>query len=121
MREADVRAAIKQALGLAGEEGNGIDGSGGLFALAARQFGQNAHKSQVIAAVQNATGVTWVKLRAAQNLNLGMPVQTDPTLLALPTVDTVNDVLACTGEQILALHTGHLTLSLAADNAEGTS
>ena len=71
------------------------------------------HKSQVIAAVQNVPGVTWVTLQAAQNLNLGTPVQTDPTKLAAPTSEIVNTVLACGAEQLLALHTTHLVLSLA--------
>jgi hypothetical protein len=115
-RESDVLIAIKQALGLAGEEGNGIDGSNGLFGLPMRQFGSNVHKSQIIAAVQNAVGVTWVKLRAAQNLNLGTPPETDPAQLAVPTVEIVNDVLACANEYLLALHTEHLVLSLVKDD-----
>lgn len=120
-READVLAAIKQALGVAGDEGNGIDGSGGLFNLQSRHFGSNLHKSQIIAAVQNVPGVTWVKLVAAQNLNLGTPPETDPTQLAVPTVEHVHTVLACGSERLLALHTTHLVLSLVKnDVAEGT-
>ncbi len=114
-REQDVISAIKQALGLAGEEGNGIDGAGGLFGLDARRFGQNAHKSQVIGAVQNATGVKWVKLKAAQILGLGSPPETDPSALALPSVDLVQPVLACQNDRLLALYATHLTLSLSKD------
>lgn len=114
-REKDVKAAIKTALGLAGEEGNGIDGSEGLFGLKQREFGQGAHSSQIVAAVQNATGVTWVKLLAAENLDLGTPPETDPTQLAKPSVDVVNAVLACAEDRLLALHTAHFTLSLSKD------
>jgi len=114
-REDDVTATIKRALGLAGEEGNGIDGADGLFGLNQRQFGQNAHKSQVIAAVQNATGVTWVNLKGARILSPGTPAETDPTALASPTVDLVQPVLAATSDRILALHTAHLILSLSKD------
>lgn len=115
-RESDVLTAIKQALGVAGEEGNGIDGSGGLFNLQSRQFGSNIHKSQIIAAVQNVPGVTWVTLRAAKNINLGTPPETDPTQLAVPTVENVYTVLACPSDRLLALHTTHLVLSLAKDD-----
>jgi hypothetical protein len=114
-RESDMLTAIKQALGVAGEEGNGIDGRDGLFHLQTRQFGGNVHKSQIIAAVQNVPGVTWVTLRAAQNLPLGSPAETDPTQLAVPTFEAVNTVLACGTEQLLALHTTHLVVSLAKD------
>jgi hypothetical protein len=118
-QEDDVTAAIKQALGLAGEEGNGVDGADGLFGLSRRQFGQNAHRSQVIGAVQNATGVTWAKLKGAQILALGTPATADPTTIAKPTVDVVQPILAATAEQILALHTAHLTLTLTKDEMSG--
>jgi hypothetical protein len=114
-KEEDVTAAIKQALGLAGEEGDGIDGADGLFGLNRRQFGQNAHTSQIIGAVQNASGVTWVKLLGAQVLALGSPPETDPAALAKPSLDIVQPVLACTTERLLALHSLHLTLSLSKD------
>jgi hypothetical protein len=114
-REQDVTIAIKQALGLAGDEGNGIDGDDGLFGLNARRFGQDAHKSQVIGAVQNATGVKWVKLKAAQILSLGSPPETDPLALTLPSVDLIQPVLACQNDRILALYATHLTLSLSKD------
>lgn len=113
----DLEAAIKAALGVSGEEGNGIDGSQGLFGLEVRQFGQGLHQSQIIAATQNVPGVTWVRLKAAQNLALGTPPESDPTGLTKPTLDIVNSVLACAEDRLLALHTTHFTLSLAADEA----
>jgi hypothetical protein len=111
-READMIAALKQAIGLAGEEGNGIDGSEGFFGLKTQAFGHVAHRSQIIGAVQNAAGVKWVKLKAAQILDLGAPPEIDPTQLAKPGVDIVNAVLACPEDRLLALHTDHFTLSL---------
>ncbi len=114
-READVIAAIKQALGLAGEEGDGIDGSEGLFGLKTRRFGQGAHKSQIIGAGQNAAGVRWVKLKAAEIISLGTPPENDPTELAKPGVDYVGTVLACPDDRLLALHTLHFTISLSKD------
>jgi predicted phage baseplate assembly protein len=121
-READVASAIKRALGLTGEEGNGIDGEEGLFGLRSRQFGQNAHKSQIIAAAQNAPGVTWVALKGAKNLNLGSPPETDPLALTLPSIEVVHSALACPSSRILVLHSAHLVLSLAKDeNAQECS
>jgi hypothetical protein len=119
-RDDDVIVAIKKSLGLAGEEGNGIDGADGLFGLNARQFAQGAHKSQIVAAVQNTEGVTWVKLKAAQDLALGAPPETDPTQLVKPSVDIVQTTLACPGDRLLALYRTHLTLSVSKDesNAE---
>lgn len=114
-READMASAIKSAVGLTGEEGNGIDGEEGLFGLKMRQFGQNAHKSQIIAAVQNVPGVTWVALKAAKNLPLGSPPETDPLALTLPTLDVVHAALACPNSRILVLHSAHLVLSLSKD------
>jgi hypothetical protein len=114
-RASAVTAAIKTALGLAGEEGNGIDGANGLFGVNTRQFGQGAHPSQIIAAVQNATGVTWVKLKAAQTIDLGLPPETDPTALATPAVEVVSATLDCPEVRLLALHSTHFTLSLTKD------
>ena len=64
--ESDMRTAILEALGVSGEEANGIAGDHGLFSLAERQFGQSAHSSQIMAAVQQVTGVSWVTLTCAQ-------------------------------------------------------
>jgi predicted phage baseplate assembly protein len=114
-REEDVAAAIQRAIGLAGEEGNGIDGSEGLFGLKTRTFGQGAHPSQVIGAAQNAAGVTWVKLKAAQAIDLGTPPESDPAELAKPSVHIVTSALACPEERLLALHAAHFTLSLSKD------
>jgi hypothetical protein len=111
-READVAATIRRALGVVG---GGEEGAGGLFALESRRFGENAHTSQVIGAVQNAAGVAWVRLDGAAILSLGSPPQADPLALALPTVDVVQPVLACQSDRVLALHSTHLILVLSQD------
>lgn len=118
-RQQDIEVAIKEALGLAGEEGNGILGEDGLFSLKNRQFGEVVHKSQIIAAVQQVPGVTWVSLNAAQPINLGTPPENDPTALQIPTTNLVNNVLTCTEERLLALYSTHLVLSLSQDQTNG--
>src|SRR5262249_25561535 len=79
-----VAPAVRTALGVTGEEGNGIDSSAGLFGLQQRCFGQGAHVSQVMGAVQQMDGVSWVRVDAFQTIPLGVPPQTDPTTLAIP-------------------------------------
>jgi hypothetical protein len=131
---ADMRNAVLEALGVAGEEANGIAGDHGLFSLAQRQFGQSAHSSQIIAAVQQVTGVSWVTLTAAQPLielvplNLG-PIRAAVMLLAkprlqlfkpllpsfrLPLLPRIYTAIPCEDARVLALDRRHLTLDLAA-------
>lgn len=93
----DVRAAILTALGASGEEGNGVDSSKGLFSWQQRQFGESAHGSQIVGAVQNVPGVAWVRLSLS-----GL---TPPTQRSVP----------CAGDRLLALPSTSLQLQLAAD------
>lgn len=107
----DLTVAIKRALGVAGEEANGIDGARGLFGLQRRGFNETVHTSEAIGAIQNVPGVVWVQLLAARPLALGSPPQTDPTLLALPSTNLIPDaVIACPAQHLLALHTKHCVL-----------
>lgn len=107
----DLTVAIKRALGVAGEEANGIDGARGLFGLQRRGFHETVHTSEAIGAIQNLPGVVWVQLLAARPLTLGFPPQTDPTLLALPRVNLIPDAaIACPAQHLLALHTKHCVL-----------
>lgn len=115
-READVAAGIKRSLGLTGEEGNGIDGAGGLFELHMRRFGESVHRSQVVAAIQNTEGVTWARLKSAQVIDLGTPAATNPLVLAAPSIDIVSVTLDCPDDRALALYTAHLSLSLSKDD-----
>lgn len=102
---------IKLAIGVLGEEVNGIDSKDGLFGLNRRDLHQSIHTSEIIAAIQNVTGVAWVKLRAARTLPLGSPPQTDPTLIDIPSLNVIpSPLLACPENHLLALHTRHLLL-----------
>ena len=111
-----MEAGIKLALGLIGEEGDGLETEEGLFSLAMRYFGQGAHRSQILAAVQQAEGVTWVEVDDAQSLDLGDPPETDPDELADPAVVSTSKNIGCAPTRILALHSNHLDLSLVQDD-----
>jgi hypothetical protein len=107
----EITRNIKLALGLAGDEANGIDGKDGLFGLGRRDFHQSVHTSEIIGAIQNVSGVAWVQLRAARTLPLGSPPQTDPLQLPLPTVNLIaSPLLPCPAHFLLALHKRHLVL-----------
>ena len=107
----DLTREIKLALGVAGDEDNGIDGARGLFGLQRRTFGETVHTSEAIAAIQQLSGIVWVKLLAARPLALGTPPQTDPTLLPLPSVNLIpSPAIDCPAQRLLALHTRHCVL-----------
>jgi hypothetical protein len=109
----DIEAAIKVALGAAGEEANGIDSSQGLFSLRSLRFGQSVHTSQILGAVQEVDGVAWAALNAMEIIPLGAPPETDPTQLAVPAMDLIpSPTLACSDTSILALHVKHLVITL---------
>jgi hypothetical protein len=112
-RQEDIEAAIKSALGAAGEEADGIDSSRGLFSLRSLRFGQGVHTSQILGAVQEVDGVTWTSLNAMEIIPLGAPPETDPTQLAAPAMDLIpSPTLACGDTSILALHVKHLVIAL---------
>lgn len=117
-REKDIEKSVKIALGVVGEEENGIETDQGLFSIKHRQFGQGVHWSQIIATVQNVEGVTWVEIDDAQAINLGIPPETDPTNLVDPPIESTNKRIGCLPTRILALHTIHFDLSLAADDTK---
>lgn len=133
-READMRAAILEALGVSGLEADGIAGDDGLFSLAHRGFGQSAHSSQILAAVQHVEGVAWVRLPRARFV---LEATTTTTVAArlerraiagrsgvfvvrpVPPVDAGDDgasaplrVFGCTAGSVLALDASHLQLDL---------
>jgi hypothetical protein len=84
-----------------------------------RDFHQSIHTSEIIAAIQNVPGVEWVKLRAARALPPGSPPQTDPNLIALPTINLIpSPLLPCSAYFLLALHTRHLVLSFVSAQAQ---
>lgn len=114
-REEIVIEAVKEALGLIGEEGNGVDGSKGLMATNRRRFGEREYATRLEATAQNVSGVLWCKANA-----LGaMPLSADPTTVvpyAAPW--PFSAVVACDDDRILALHKTHLSLLPAPAGAE---
>jgi hypothetical protein len=119
-RAEDVRLAILEALGATGEEGSGVDSSLGLFSWQRRQFGEGVHGSQVVGAVQNVTGVAWVRLAelSAAGMRRSMPTTSImPLAPARPIamIPTTLRSLACAGDRLLALQSAALQLQLAAD------
>jgi len=117
-RQADIEESVKLALGVVGEEGNGVETEDGLFSLQLRYFGQGAHRSQILAAVQQVEGGTWVEIDDAQAIDLGDPAEADPTELAKPATVSTNKTIGCSPTRILALHTNHLDLSLIMDDTQ---
>ncbi|GGX79740.1 hypothetical protein GCM10007160_03920 [Litchfieldella qijiaojingensis] len=113
-RSEDIRAAILGTLGAWGAEGDS-PGITGLFALAERRFGQGAHVSQILAAVQNIEGVNWVRVDAFLPLPLGSPPETDPSELTLPASPVREARIDCSSAELLSLYQEHLVINLSAD------
>ncbi|MCU0541831.1 MAG: hypothetical protein MUE44_06520 [Oscillatoriaceae cyanobacterium Prado104] len=110
-RESIVTKAVKVALGIMGDEGNGIDGSGGLFGIRQRQFGQPEYATRIAGIIQNIEGVMWVKVNSFAALG----VAENPTNLSVPNPKQWNKTVACKSDEILSLYKEpHLQLSSAA-------
>jgi hypothetical protein len=106
----DIEPEIRTALGVAvGTE----EPEDGLFGFRQRQFGEDAHVSQIIGIVQQVEGVGWVRVDAFQPIPLGTPPETDPTALPVPAVNVRHEAIACTAESMLAVHDTHMILNLA--------
>jgi hypothetical protein len=127
-REDDVRAAVLDAVGAASE---GSERVHGLFSWQQRQFGQGAHGSQIVATMQNVSGVVWVRLTAIRRKNpspaatLSRVGPVGAVLVARPAASTamlwLNEAIwlppprrsiFCGDDSILALDEVDLTLSL---------
>ena len=117
-RQANIETDVKLALGQVGEEDSGIDTETGFFSLPLRYFGQGAHRSQILAAVQAVNGVTWVEIDDAQALDLGSSAETDPAALSEPVTVSMATAIACLPERILVLHANHLDMSLTMDSTD---
>ena len=105
-----LESEIREALGVAAGATEPADG---LFGFAARRFGQDAHVSQVIGAIQNVDGIAWVRLDAFQPLAQGTPPETDPLAIPAPMTPLRHEAVGCEARGLLALHETHLRLSLA--------
>lgn len=107
-RVEELDRAVRAALGVAGQERDGIDGSRGLFGLASRQLGESVYLSQIVAAVQQVPGIRRVEADAAHRAPLE------------PAEAMVSRSLACGPHEILVLHRDQLDLLLTVDQrAEG--
>lgn len=103
-RQELVKGAIQAAIGIFGEEGNGIDGTAGLFGLRRRQFGEPEYETRIVATIQNVEGVVWVEVSAFGFLK-GM--EDDPLVLRVPEPRQNPDKLTSDSHEILSLHTIH--------------
>ncbi len=107
LRQPDVLKAIKEALGLAGEEGDGIDGSKGLFALGKRLFGEDEYATTIEGIIQNVKGVQWTKVTHL----LSLDESEDPSQLDINPSMTFDSKVECLDRHVLGLYSGHLQLS----------
>ncbi len=99
---------VREALGLTGEEGDGVDGSDGLFALGKRSFGEPEYAGRIEGIVQNVAGVVWTKV-----VGFAAEGESDePDELTIPDMIACHSVIApLEGHHILALHKGCLKLN----------
>jgi hypothetical protein len=105
-REENVVKLIKEALGIAGEEDDGVDGSKGLFSLSNRRFGQQEYAKRVVAAIQNVEGVLWAEITAFDSLGHTME-PSDSDLAAMRFLPR----MPCGKYSLLSLHSGNLELT----------
>ena len=112
--QADVEAALRAALGPAGDEANERSG---LFGLHARRLGEPEYASRIEGRVQNVAGVLWCKVTG---LGLFGPGVRDPATLVLPAAPrSALARLACSPLELLQLAPQHLSLTSVAEPAAG--
>lgn len=114
-REDNVKAAIQEALGVTGQEDNGIDGTAGLFGADQRQLGQNAYASRIEGTIKNVDGVIWAKVSGL--LELGEA--DEPAQLTAPATPTLSPVLSCDNRHLFCLYDSHLQLSAVKEETTG--
>lgn len=108
-REDVVEKAIKKALGVEGDEGNGIDGSRGLFGIHQRRFGYSEYATRIAGTIQNVEGVMWAEIKA---LGFSLGSSDKPSELNLPPEPKpLNSVVSCDNLHILSLFRDHLQIS----------
>jgi hypothetical protein len=107
-REEVVKKAIKQALGVTGEEANGVDGSQGLFGLQKRQFAQHEYETRIEGIIQNVAGVVWTEVQILTSLGSAE----DPSKLTISSNTTPPNNVICDADKILTLYTAHLNFSI---------
>jgi hypothetical protein len=105
-RRADVEAAVRAALG-AVPELTGEAAEDGVFSLARRRFGQDAHLSQAVAAAQQVEAVVWVRALAFRRL---AATSDDPAEIPLPAAPVLVARLGAAPTEVLALSARHVVL-----------
>jgi hypothetical protein len=108
LQQPDVEAALRSALGLAGDAAAARTG---LFGLYRRRLGEREYAQRIEGIVQNVSGIVWCKVSA-----LGMfgTTELDPETIVLPASPrTLNTQLTPASNELLQLHTLHLTLTTA--------
>ena len=111
--EADVRAGIAAALGVAAADGSAS--ATGLFSWQQRRFGEGAHGSQIVGAIQNVPGVRWVELSSASVGRFDIRLlRRRFHLVRLPSAEW--RAITCPSDSMLALDAADLVLGLSAAN-----
>jgi hypothetical protein len=113
-RQEDVEAALRAALGLAGDAAHQRTG---LFGLHARRLGESEYSSRIEARVQNVAGVLWCQVCALGRFPSGA---TDKATLILPAAPRpLLATLPCSPHELLQLWDVHLTLTSVAEPTAG--
>lgn len=114
LKAEDVEAAIRAALGLAGD--TGAERSG-LFGLYARRLGDLEYATRIEGVVQNVPGVAWCRVSALGLFAAGVA---EPEVLGLAAAPRpLTAIVPCSAHELLQLAPSHLTLTAAADPATG--
>ena len=112
--EQDVRSGIVEALGAASADGG--ESPTGLFSWQQRRFGESAHGSQIVAAIQNVPGVLWVELASASVRRFGRLRLTRPHIAGSLSAEW--RAITCPPDTMLALDAADLALGLSAQLSE---
>jgi len=105
----DVNAGIVAALGATAADGS--EPPNGLFSWQQRHFGDGAHGSQIVGAIQNVPGVAWVELTAANVKGLFTLLLAQRFRIGTPLLPEWH-AIACPADSMLALDASDLVLSL---------
>ncbi len=125
----EVEAALRAALGVAGETTNQSQAQGagllgaprmqrtGLFGLHARRLGDPEYASRIEGRLQNLVGILWCKVTALGLFPAPAPgAISDPSTLVLPPAPRPSaSTLPCAPHELLQLADQHLTLTAIAE------
>jgi predicted phage baseplate assembly protein len=103
LRREDVDAALRSALGLAGDDANARTG---LFGLRRRRLGEREYILRIEGVLQNVLGISSCRVVHFNRLPLG----NDPALLTIPSIRARVPSVMCNPTEMLQLHAQHLAL-----------